>query len=205
MLSKIRNNFIAGLAVILPVIVTIVILKFLIVKINNGILDPMAVVFFPFLRGPFVYFAKGLVFLVLFIAVVVIGLATRSLVMRKLFELMEKLFFKVPMAGKIYVTIRQMFDAFLGENKGVFQRVILLEYPRKGIYSIGFVTSESKGEVAAKIQGEAVNVFIPTTPNPTSGVYLVVPKENLMLLDLSVEEALKLVISGGAITSEHQK
>ena len=118
------------------------ILRFLIIKINSNILDPMVKLFWPFFDGPLIYLVKGIMFLILFMIVVLIGIATRFIVIRKLFGLGEKILSKVPMVGKIYVSIKQMSNAFLGRSKGMFQKVVLLEYPRKGIYSIGFVTSK---------------------------------------------------------------
>ena len=112
----------------------------------------------------------------------------------------EQLLFKVPMIGKIYTIIKQLSFAFLGQGKGLFERVVLIEYPRKGIYSVGLVTAKGKGEIQAKIPQGVLSVFVPTTPNPTSGVYLLVPEDEAIALDMSVEEGLKVVISGGTIT-----
>ena len=98
-----------------------------------------------------------------------------------------------------------MSNAFLGQPRGIFERVALLEYPRKGIYSIGFVTSEAKEEVQHKTDKRIINIFVPTTPNPTSGVFLLVPEEELTYLDMTVEEGLKLVVSAGKVTPDYKK
>lgn len=188
----------------MPVAVTIVILQFLIVKINKLILDPVMKIYSPYLNETYlIYLTKGVVLVLFIFLVALVGLATKILVLRRVFSVGEKLFFKMPMIGKIYIAIKQISSAFLGKRRGIFKRVILLEYPRQGIYSLGFVTSKTKGEVQNKIQKEMVNVFVPTTPNPTSGVFLLVPKEEEIALDISVEDGLKLVISGGVVVPDY--
>lgn len=205
MFTRLRNNFIAGLAVILPAVVTIAILQFLIIKINKLILNPIIKIYSPLVYNkPYlVYAAKGLVLVLSIFLVALIGLATKIIIVRKIFSKGERVFFKIPMIGKIYVAIKQISFAFLGERGGIFKRVILLEYPRAGIYSIGFVTSKSRGEVQEKTKKEMVNVFVPTTPNPTSGVFLLVPEEEAIPLDISVEDGLKLIISGGVVVPDY--
>ncbi len=128
-----------------------------------------------------------------------IGLGARVLALRKAFGFGEKVFSKVPMAGKIYNTTKQISRAFLGHGKSVFKKVVLIEYPRKGLWSIGFMTDTMHGEITDKTRKKLISVFVPTTPNPTSGIYLVVPQEEARMLDMSVEEGLKLVVSGGAV------
>ncbi len=204
MFTRIRNNFIAGLAVILPVAVTVIILQFLIVRVNRLILDPIIRIYSPYLNKTYlVYLTKGIVIVLSIFLVALIGLATRVIVLRRIFGIGEKLFFKIPMIGKIYVAIKQISAAFLGKRRGIFKRVILLEYPRKGIYSLGFVTSKARGEVQEKTKKQTLNVFVPTTPNPTSGVFLLVPEEEATALDISVEDGLKLIISGGVVVPDY--
>lgn len=205
MFTKIRNNFIAGLAVILPLTLTIVILQFIAVNVNKLILDPIFKIYSPLIQGkPYVaYLSKVLVLIISILLIALIGLATKLIIVRRFFGFGERLFFKIPMVGRIYVAIKQISSAFLGKRRGIFKRVILLEYPRKGIHSLGFVTSKSKGEVQAKIKKEVLNVFVPTTPNPTSGVFLLVPVEETIPLELSVEDGLKLIISGGVVIPDY--
>ena len=206
MFTRLRNNFITGIAVILPAIVTIIILQFLIIRVNRFILEPIIKIYFPpdITSGHYlVYLTKGFVLVLFIFLVALVGLATKIIVIRRVFSAGEKLFFKIPMIGKIYVAIKQISFAFLGERRGIFKRVILLEYPRLGIYSLGFVTSRSKGEVQKKTKKEMVNVFVPTTPNPTSGVFLLVPEEEAIPLDISVEDGLKLIISGGVVVPDY--
>lgn len=200
MLTKFRDNFIAGIVVILPLVVTLWLLAALYHAINDGILNPLIKYFRPYITNIYVeYGARTIVFLLLLAFVVLMGLATRILVIRKFFSAGEKLFFRIPMVGKVYVTMRQMSKAFLGERKGIFKTPVLVEYPRKGIYSIGFLTSDSKGEIQRRTDKKLINIFVPTTPNPTSGMLLMVPEDEIIALNMSVEEAMKLVISGGMV------
>jgi len=201
MFLRLRDNFIAGIAVILPIAVTLWLLTLLYDTININVLIPLTKYFKPHIANVYLEFGvRAVIFLLLITFVILIGLATRIIFIRKLFSFGERLLFKIPMVGKAYVTIRQISRALLGDRKGIFKAAVLVEYPRKGVYSIGFLTSPSKGEVQRKTDKRLVNIFIPTTPNPTSGILLMVPEEELINLDMSVEEAMKLVISGGMVT-----
>jgi uncharacterized membrane protein len=200
MLTRLRDNFIAGIAVILPVAITWWLLIALYNAVNDGILNPLLKTLRPYLTNIYLeYGARTLIFLILLAIVSLIGLATRILFIRKVFSKGERIFFKIPMVGKVYVTIKQMSRAFLGDRKGIFKAPVLVEYPRKGIYSIGFLTSDSKGEIQNKTEKKLINIFIPTTPNPTSGILLMVPQDEVIALNMNVEEAMKLVISGGIV------
>lgn len=201
MLAGIRKNFITGLAVLFPLVITIWFVRLIIIKTNLVVLEPLMKVLRPFLGNvTFEYSARILLFIIIVLVVALIGFGTRVLVLRKFFSHWEKLFYRVPMVGKIYSVTKDMSRAFLGQSKGIFTRVVLVEFPRKGIYSIGFVTSEGKGEVQDKTEEKVINVFIPTTPNPTSGYLLLVPEKELINLDMSIADGMKLVISGGIVS-----
>lgn len=203
MLTKLRDNFIAGIAVILPVIITLWLLTIFYNTINDVILNPLIKYFKPYLTNIYlVYVARTMLFLVVLIIVALIGLATRILFIRKFFSAGERIFFKIPMIGKVYITIKQISKAFLGERKGIFKAPVLVEYPRRGVYSIGFLTSDAKGEIQRKTEKKLVNIFVPTTPNPTSGILLLTPEDEIITLNMSVAEAMKLVISGGMVAPE---
>ncbi len=201
MFAKLRKNFITGLAVLFPAVVTIWFIRFILVKINLMLLEPIAGMLKHYLFDNIAleYFVKAALFAIIIFIIVLIGYGTRVLLLRKLFSYFEKLFFKVPMIGKIYSALKEMSQAFLGYSKGIFKRVVLVQYPRKGIYSIGFVTSEAKGEVQDKTVEKLISVLIPTTPTPLSGFLILVPEEELIDLDMTIEEGLKLVISGGIL------
>ena len=115
----------------------------------------------------------------------------------------EKFITKIPLVKNVYAAVKQISDAMLTSTRKSYTRVVLIEYPRKGIYTLAFVTGISRGEVQDKTQSNVINLFVPTTPNPTSGFYLMVPDTDVIDLDMSVEDAFKLLISGGMISPDH--
>ena len=199
-LVKIRNTFISGIAVIFPVAITFLLIRFLVTTINRLVLNPFMKLMSPYMTAPYhVYAAKIGVFLLVILVICVIGWAANILVLRKFFGIWEGIFLKIPMFGKIYYATKQISTAFLGQGKTIFKKVVLIEYPRKGVYSIGFITGEGRGEIQRITDNLVFNVFVPTTPNPTSGIFLLVPKNELRFLKMTVEEGMKLVVSGGAV------
>jgi len=202
MLKKIRNYFIGGLAIIFPLAITIIIIRYLAIKVNSFILNPL-IEFLnvnPYLTEHSRYIAKALVIVIVIMFISFIGWAADIIFLRRFFSFGEKLFIKVPMIGKIYSVTKEIGSAFLGQGKTFFKKVVLIEYPRKGVFSIGFMTGKGKGEILRVSKDELVSVFIPTTPNPTSGIFLLVPKSEVKFLKMSVEEGLKIVVSSGTLT-----
>jgi len=201
------DNFITGVIVILPVILTVLILRFIIIKLNLILLNPLLNYLAPYFPAeqPRVILAKTLMFIGVILSIGIIGLTTRIFIVRKTLLFFERILYRLPMIRKIYGTIKDISSALLGKRKGVFKRVILIEYPRKGIYSIAFVTSELDSEPSQKTQKELISAYVPTTPNPTSGIFLLIPKEETIPLDMSVEQGLKMVISSGIIYSQSSK
>ena len=194
-------GFFNGIVILLPVIVTVFIIRFLVLKLNDVVLDPFVRLFTAGRMDiQHIYFAKTLVLLMVISGVTVIGWAARVLFINRVFSWGEKLLIKVPMMGRMYNVIKQISSAFLGQGKTIFKQVVMIEYPRKGIYSIGFTTGVTRGEMKAVIGKSGINVFLPTTPNPTSGMFLVVPREEIRFLRMSVEDGMKLIVSGGSIT-----
>jgi len=193
-------NFVNGIVLLLPIFVTVGLVRYLILQVNSIILDPIMRLFSP-IGGSVLrtYAAKTLIFFIVIFAVALIGWGAKILMVNRIFSLGEKLMLKIPFMGKIYSVAKQIFSAFIGQGKTIFKQVVLLEYPRKGLYSIGFTTGTAKGEIRESIGGSGVTVFIPTTPNPTSGIFIVIPRENLTFLKMSVEEGMKLVVSGGSL------
>jgi len=201
MFNKMKRNFLTGLAVILPTVLTVVIFVFLAKQVNEKILSPIIKLLGLHFYNPYwTYISKGAGFLIIILVITLIGLATRLILLRNFFGFWERLLSRVPMIGKIYVTIKQISRAFLGQGKYVFEKVVLVEYPRKGIYSLGFVTAESCREIQEKTEPGVVYVFLPTTPNPTNGFFLVVPKDELLPLEMSVADGFKLIVSGGTFS-----
>jgi len=203
MFTKFRNYFITGVALIFPIAITIIIIRFLVVKVNSYILNPLlkTLTSNPYLTEHSIYIAKVLVFVIVMLLISLIGWAANIIFLRKLFGLGERIFLKVPMIGKIYSVTKEIGSAFLGQEKAFFKKVVLIEYPRKGLYSIAFMTGKGANTIMDATGKELISIFVATTPNPTSGVYLLIPKDEVKVLDITVEQGLKLVVSSGAIIS----
>jgi uncharacterized membrane protein len=192
-----KNYFLTGLLVILPIFITAYVIWYLI-KAMDAVLK-----FIPARYLPETYtniYIPGLGLLLVVILIFVVGILTRNIAGRRVLQLWDDLVDRIPLARILYSSVKQLLQAFFFQNSNSFQRVALIEYPRRGIYVLGFITGESRGEVQEKTNRKMINVFIPTTPNPTSGFYVLVPEEDLMLLDMSVEDAFKLLISGGLVS-----
>ena len=197
------ENLIAGIAVLLPLFVTIAIIRFLAIKLNSVMLTPILANLSPYPLAEMqrLFLARTLIFMFVLCLIIIIGVMPRVLIVRKTFSFLERFLFKVPMINKIYGTTKEISYAFLGNKKTSFEEVVLIEYPRKGIYTVGFVTSKTTGHLKETIGADdLLNVYIPTTPNPTSGWFVLVSRQEVKTVDLSVEEAFKVVISAGVIS-----
>lgn len=208
-MKRILHNFFVdffnGVVILLPVIVTVFLVKFLVLQVNNIVLNPILRCVTPIFSGFHrVYVAKALIFLIVILAITLIGLGAKILMLKRFFAQGEKLFIKVPILGRIYNAAKQVFSAILGQGKTAFKQVVMIEYPRKGIFSLGFFTGPTMGEISAILKMESINIFVPTTPNPTSGLFLVVPRKDVHFLKMTVEEGMKLIISGGAVSPPHE-
>ena len=198
MKRKIRNYFLTGLIVIIPIFGSTWLIGWAFVKITNFLLPPTM------MQTSEIIFWRFISLLVLFLSIILVGLLAQNIVGRTLLGLGEKIVARIPFLSKIYVALKQISNALWGQNKTILRGVVLIEYPRRGLYSIGFATSESQGEVQEKTREKVINIFIPTTPNPTSGLLILVPEKDVTYLDMTIEEGLKLVISGGAVIPERR-
>lgn len=140
----------------------------------------------------------GLGFLLVLLLFLTTGFLTRYIVGRKIIDFGERILNQIPLIRRVYRAVQQIRDTFVGRNGAVFQRVCLVEYPKEGMLAVAFVTSTEYGDVQKALGRHMTAVFVPTTPNPTSGYLVYVPPEEVVLLDISVEDAMKLIISGGA-------
>lgn len=198
---KSRTYFLTGLLVVVPIGITIFILRFVIGKLD----DMLAVIppaFHPQTYIPFP--VPGLSLIIMLITVMIIGMVTRNILGRKLVRLGENIVDKIPLVRSIYLLSKQLLETIFNQDKDSFKQVVMIEYPRKGLYSIGFVTGVAKGEIQDNTRDKVLNVFIPTSPNPTSGYLIMAPEKDLINLDMSVESAFKLVLSGGVVASENK-
>jgi len=199
-----QANFWAGLAIVLPAVISIAVLRWLFGTVAN-ITDTL-LIFLPTKlthhdagNGP-MYWYWSLVALVLAIFLIgTVGLLARNYFGRKIIEWVDSALLHIPLLNKIYGATKQVNDAFSATNKTAFRTVVLVEFPHAGVYSIGFITSDQQEEVEAKTGQKVVCVFVPATPNPTSGFLLMVPEDKVIRLDMSVPDAIKYVISLGAI------
>lgn len=192
MFGRLRNIFLAGLAVLVPLAATLY-FTWLIFRFADGILGRFLVARLQVPPPP------GLGILLTLAIIMFTGLLASNLMGRRLIGLGEALLGKTPVVRNIYVAFKQITEAFMqGEGTG-FRRVVLVQYPREGLYALGLVTGRTSGEFVDKTGRETLNVFIPTTPNPTSGYLVLVPREEVIFLDLSVEDGMKLIISGGVV------
>ena len=188
--SRIRNNFIAGVVVLIPIGITLYLTLFLI-RVSGKII--------PKELNPNNYLPfniPGLEILVALVIITIIGWLSLSFLGKKFFEIFNNVLKKIPILRTIYSAIGQMTETFTKTDNNE-KSVVLLEYPRKGIWAVGFATKENQGIIRKNIKEDVVNVFVPTTPNPTSGFLLMVPKKDLIYLDVSFEQASKFIVSAG--------
>ena len=206
MFNYLRNNIIAGLFITIPILISIIIIMFIYEKLTSWSISLFA--YIPWVGSlanqfPFSELIKIASLLAILLLVFLIGILARNTIGSKVIGCTEWLLLKVPMFNVIYSTMTNIGNAIKNQQDGMFHKVVLLEYPRKGIHSIGFVTNEKNTwEVKNKIDEKLISVFLPTTPNPTSGFLLLLPQEDLIYLEMSVADAMRLVISGGVITPD---
>ena len=189
--SKLRNYFITGVLVLIPIGVTVYLTLFFI-KIFSKIL-PQEINPNNYLP----YSIPGLEIIISIIVITVIGWLSLSFLGKKLVKLVNDIFKKIPFLRTVYAAIGQMTQSFAQSRKSKKKSVVLVEYPRKGSWAVGFATQENTGEIASKTNKDLINVFVPTTPNPTSGFLLMFPKNEIIYLDMSFEDASKFIVSAG--------
>ena len=188
--SKLRNNFIAGIVVLIPIGITLYLTLFLI-RISGNII--------PKEINPNNYLPfniPGVEILIALLIITLTGWLSLSFLGKKFFEYFKNILKKIPILRTIYSAIGQMTESFAKPDNNQ-KSVVLLEYPRKGVWAVGFATKENEGMIKNKIKEEIINVFVPTTPNPTSGFLLMVPKKDLIYLDVTFEQASKFIVSAG--------
>jgi len=211
LLGRSRRNFFTGLAVVLPVIISIGVALWLFnqaVAVSDILLYPFQFILGLELNdiwkdgpGSDLYFGwKVVAILEAVILTGLLGFLTRYYVGKKLVQLMDYVMLNVPLLGKIYGTVKQVNQAFTSEKKSSFKQVVMVEFPRKGLFSVGFVTAEQ----VKTDEGESIiSIFVPTTPNPTTGFLLVLPESKVVKLDMSVADGIKYIVSLGAVPPEN--
>lgn len=190
LLILLRRYLITGIIVSAPIVVTLWALLGLF-RIVDELPKRMP--------GNFLPDVPGVGVIIILSVIILIGIFATNVIGKRLISFGEKILGRIPLAKNIYNAVQQISTAFLGSQRSIFDKVVIVEYPRKGLYSLGFLTSEAEGEVQVKTDQKVVAVFIPTTPNPTSGLLIFVPKDELIYMDMTTEDGLKLVISGGVV------
>ena len=202
--QDLKNDLIAGLLVVIPLATTIWLTYTIATWVINFLtripkqlnpfdgLNPILV--------NFLNFSVGLA--VPLLSILTIGLMARNIAGRWLLDFGERILQAIPLAGSVYKTLKQLLETILRDSSGKFRRVVLVEYPRRGVWSIGFVTGAIGAEVQSHFSTEMLSVFIPTTPNPTTGWYTVVPENEVISLSMPIEDAFKVIISGGIVSPD---
>ena len=194
--AQIRGYFLAGLLVIVPLGVTVFVIT-AILRLIDRLLIIIPPKFHPHTYLPFKIPGLGLVLAI--ILIMVTGILVKNYIGRRVVDFGEYILSGIPLVRPVYAAVKQVIQAMFGDTPYAFKRAILVEYPRKGVWALAFVTGKTYGEIEEKTKKKMINVFLPTTPNPTSGFYLVIPEEDTISLNISVEDAFKLLISGGVV------
>lgn len=196
--SLLRNTFVRGIAIIIPLGLTY--------WFFTAFLNFVDSIFSPVLRQLIGVYIPGLGFMTMLVLILIVGLLTRNLFGRLFFAWMETVLTAIPFVRSVYSAVRDLVGAFVSGGKGrTFRKVVMMEYPRKGLYTIGFVTNEMQFATPDGKTVAFLNVYIPNPPNPTSGVLCLVPKSEAIQLSISIEEGLKLVLSGGIVLPDELK
>jgi len=193
--ESLRRYFFSGLLVLLPLVITIWFLGW-IVGLMDSVLNLLPLSFHPNSYLPFAI--PGLGALVTLASILLLGFLATSVVTRRILTLWDYILSRIPIFRGVYTAVQKLVEAIFSQEQSG-RRVVLIEYPRKGIYSVGFATGLAGGELEKRGEDRLVNVFVPTTPNPTAGFYLLVPEKEVQALKMTPEEAFKLIVSGGMI------
>jgi len=185
---QLRTNVLTGFLLLMPLGATIFVVKWLLSFIDNLIFKDLP---------------DGVGILVVLTIAFFTGLLAKNYFGRIIIEMGNSILSSIPLMNKIYLTIQQIIDSVTGDKKKLFEQAVLIEYPKKDSYCIGFQTADTKGEIQEKIGEQVVSVFVPTTPNPTSGFLLYLPKSQIIKLNMNVETAIKTVMSAGIVNPDH--
>ena len=199
--AKLRAYFFTGVLVTAPVAMTFYVAYKVIFWVDSVVgkfLPPRLREYYDTL--PFT--VPGLGLIILLVIMTLVGMFAAGFIGKFFIKLGDWIVKKIPLISTVYSLLKKVFETFLSDNTSAFSKVVLLEYPRKGIWILGLVSTDTGGEVEEILQKDMINVFVPTTPNPTSGFLIFVPRKDVVFLEMSVEEALKFIISGGIVSPE---
>jgi uncharacterized membrane protein len=205
-LARLRNYFLTGFIICAPLAITAYLVWSFIEWVDGWVKPYIPQVYNPDNYLPFSVPGFGLI--VAFFFITMVGFLTANLIGRTIVGYGEDLLSRMPFVRNLYSGLKQIFQTVFSEQETSFEQVAIVEYPRKGLFALVFIATDTRGEVNAKLNEmgqETVSVFLPTTPNPTSGFLLFVPKKDITILDMSVEQAAKLVISAGLVAPEYEE
>ncbi len=206
--TRLRNYFLTGILITVPLGVTVALVAWI-----AGHVDALVIALIPEPYNPITVAREafgvsaaipGLGLIIVVASITAIGALTAGLLGRWLVGLGESVVNRMPVVRSLYSAVKQLLETVLRNKSDSFRHAVLVEYPRQGLWAVGFVTTATRGELSRRLRGDYVNVFLPTTPNPTSGFLLFVPRGDVIELDMSVEDAVKMVISAGIVTPEEQ-
>ncbi len=198
--TRLRNYFLAGVIVVAPISITFFIVWQVVQVVDSNVQNLLPDRYNPDTYLPFSVPGVGVVIMVGLITLV--GMLTAGFLGRTVMRTGERILNRMPVIRSIYGTLKQIFETVFSHTSQSFREVVLIEYPRRGIWAIGFVTGVTRGEIQERVEPELINVFLPTTPNPTSGFLLFVPRAHVVRLDMTVEEGIKMVISSGIVAPD---
>ncbi len=196
--QRMRAYFFAGVLVTAPISITLYLAWVLINFIDDRVTPLIPAKYNPETYLPFAL--PGLGVIVLMLALTLVGALTAGFLGRFFIRFTERLLNRMPVIRSVYNAVKQILETVLAQQSNAFREAVLVEYPRRGLWAVAFITGETKGEVQNLTAEKTINIFLPTTPNPTSGFLLFIPEKDVIHLDMSVEEAIKMVISGGIVT-----
>ena len=202
MFAKLRKSFLSGLVLLAPIGITFFVFNWLVIKIGGSARDQL-LFFIPqdlISKEGLGMLWNTLATIIVLLLITFLGYLSRYFFAKFLIGISERILNNVPLVNTVYTSVKQIVQTFSSQNRAVFQKVVLVEFPTPGAYAVGFLTGDSKGEIQAKTHKHLYNVFVPTTPNPTSGFLIMIPEEKILDLDMTVGQGMKVIISGGAVT-----
>ncbi len=198
--KAVKANVLVGLILIMPLFVTVWVISFLFKYLTDSLLSKI------FQSADYSVLHRLLALLVLFSGLFLIGLFARNLLGRRLYKIADRLMGRIPIVKTVYMSIRQVSESLVKSRKTLFKQVVAVQFPRHGLYSVGFLTGEVPPDAGKSFlkttdgkPSSAICVFVPTAPNPTTGFFLIVPKDEVTFLDISVQDAMKMILSAGAV------
>ncbi|MCZ7635739.1 MAG: DUF502 domain-containing protein [Verrucomicrobia bacterium] len=207
-LKRWRISFLTGLAVVLPAVITLAVIRWLFGTVSS-VTDvllffvPKAITHAQEGAGPMYWYWSLAALALAAILLTLIGRTTRYYIIRRMISLLDAWMLRLPLLNKIYGTIKQVNEALSSSKKSAFKQVVMIEYPRKGLYTIAFITSDEHPEAEARLGQDLVGVFVATTPNPTTGFLLAVPRDQVVPLDMTVAEGFKYTVSLGSVVPDY--